>query len=87
MGTFDIICVNLKLRHGVDFSIRRQQKIVVVLYRIGLLCIGLHENMATKNGSCMAIQNALVAFMAGGSWSVVEHLGVVVYVLATMGNV
>ena len=49
--------------------------------------IGLHPNVATKDGPCVAIQNALVAFMAGCPRAVVEHLRVVVYVLAAADNV
>ena len=59
MAGLDVICVDLQLWFGQHFRMAREQDIAVGLVCLGLLCIGLNLQLATKTTFGMIVQHEL----------------------------
>src|SRR2546425_4528276 len=60
----DIVGVDLELRLGVDHRFFGQQKVLVALFRVGLLSVLAHDDLSVEDAFRPSVQDPLVNFPA-----------------------
>ena len=83
----DVIRVNLQFRFGIDLCVAREQQVCIGLVGLGLLGLFMYDNLAVKHGARVSVHNAPVVFVADRMGLFVLYQGVVVHMLALIGQV
>ncbi len=87
VGALHVLGVDLELGLGVDLGLRRQEQVVIRLLRVRAVRAGVHQRLAVEHTARAPVQDAAVFLGAPGRAHAVIHAGVIVDVLASVGEV